>query len=214
MPRLLLNVSRVSFQVFHTWLMCCTTAQCVSVLENWLRHWRFHLQLQKLCCRGIFRWCWTNQGANWSLGSKLGWEKYKNGLERPLQSLERGSTELETRFGRTLNDCKQAKNRGKTVWKHGKNWLRQRMTSNLNILTGLNDPFLFVKACPYRFQPFFTRTGCRSRRTAAKNLEERDKTCQRSVPCLSTIFDRSVLSGNISDHQSFNPSKFLPFCLL
>ena len=62
------------------------------------------------------------------------------------------------------------------------------MMSNSNILTGLNDPFLPVKACLYRFQPFFarisprwTRTGCHSRRTAAKNLEERDMATFRSM---------------------------------
>ena len=83
------------------------------------------------------------------------------------------------------------------------------MTLNSNILAGLNDPFLPVKACFYRFQPFFvrtgphsTRTGCCSKRTAAKNLEERDRTWQRSIPCLSTVFDRSVLSRNISSSLS------------
>ena len=31
----------------------------------------FHLQLQKLGCRGIFRWCWTSQDANWPLISEF-----------------------------------------------------------------------------------------------------------------------------------------------
>ena len=52
---LLLNASQVSFHVFHAWPMCCVVAQCMSVLENCLRQWRFHLQVQKLCCREIFR---------------------------------------------------------------------------------------------------------------------------------------------------------------
>ena len=47
----------------------------------------------------------------------------------------------------------------------------------------LERPVLPIKACFYRFQPFFVRTGPRSTRmgsrskgTAAKNLEERDRT--------------------------------------
>ena len=125
------------------------------------------------------------------------------------------STEPSTRFDRPSNVVSTGPwtivNRPgteeKTAWKRGKNWLRQIMTWNFNILIGLNDPFLPVKACLCRFQPFLarkgpvsTRTGCRSTRTASKNLEEWDKTCQHSVPCLSTAFDRSVLSKNISAH--------------
>ena len=64
MPRLLLDTSRVSFQVFRAWSMCCTAAQCASVLQNWFATVSFHLQLQKLYCRGIRWWCWTNQRPN------------------------------------------------------------------------------------------------------------------------------------------------------
>ena len=47
------------------------------------------------------------------------------------------------------------------------------------------------------FQPAFARTGFHATKTAAKNLEERDRTWQRSIPCLSTVFDRFIMSSNI-----------------
>lgn len=47
------------------------------------------------------------------------------------------------------------------------------------------------------FQSVFVITGCHFKRTSAKNLEERDRTWQRSAPYLSAVFDRSVLSMNI-----------------
>ena len=47
----------------------------------------------------------------------------------------------------------------------------------------LEQPFLACQGLFYDFQPFFvragllsTRTGSRSKRTAAKNMEERDRT--------------------------------------
>ena len=81
-----------------------------------------------------------------------------------------------------LNDCEQAKNRGKTVSKHVKNWLRQKMMWNLNIMAVLNDPHLPVRACHHRFQQFLKERAlveqgrAPAQQTAAKNLEEWDRT--------------------------------------
>ena len=51
---------------------------------------------------------------------------------------------------------------------------------------------LFHQSLSSPFSAVFVRTGTRSTRTAAKTLEERDRTWQRSVPCLLNILDRSI----------------------
>ena len=66
------------------------------------------------------------------------------------------------------------------------------MTWNSDILIGLNDPFLPVKTCFYRFQPFFLRMGPRS--TWFKGLQKiwRNGTRHDNIPfhvCLRFLTD-------------------------
>ena len=189
--------------------MSSTCGLCVGQQRNAWARWKTRCDsgvptysCKTLCCRGIFSVALDQSARKLAINKQI--------LRGNVQELPRTSSiKPWMRFNSLLNDCKQVKNRGKTVWKHGKKLIEIENNMLFEYSDRLEQPDLHVKAYHYCFQPLFCKSVSLVQQERAAIQQEwlqkfwRNGTRHDSIPfhvCLR-FFGGSILSRNISDAE-------------